>query len=137
MNELNSWMQGNWYALGSLLGQFAFLAAGVWFARKILTTIRASQEQLGALLKLSISEGLSERTKVSEATHRPTPYVMADWPTVAAESPALSLPQPEPRTKRLLAPWRGMIKWLRAPMTGHWLAPWRKVAHWLQTPARS
>jgi hypothetical protein len=43
MNEFTAWMQSNWYALGNLLAQFGFLAAGVWFARKIMKTIRASQ----------------------------------------------------------------------------------------------
>jgi len=46
MNEF-TWIQSNWYALGNLLAQFAFLAAGIWFARKILRTMRASQEQVG------------------------------------------------------------------------------------------
>ena len=49
MNE-STWIQSNWYELGNLLSQFAFLAAGIWFARKILRTMRASQEQFGALL---------------------------------------------------------------------------------------
>src|SRR5258708_5489991 len=54
MNE-SAWIQSNWYELGNLLNQFAFLSAGIWFARKILRTMRASQEQVGALLKLSVT----------------------------------------------------------------------------------
>jgi len=54
MTEFTTWMQSNWYALGNPPGHFVFLAAGIWFARKILTTMRASQEQVGALLKLSV-----------------------------------------------------------------------------------
>jgi len=61
MSEFTDWMQSNWYALGNLLFQFAFLAAAVWFAREMLRTIRASQEQVGALLKLSITGAMTER----------------------------------------------------------------------------
>lgn len=143
MNELSTWMQVNWYTLGNLIAQFAFLVAGVWFARKILKTIRSTQEQFGALLKLSMTDGVSERAKAAEMAHRslggtavdrPTPYVMAEWPALG-EAPAISLPEREPRSKQLAAAWRGVVAWLQTPMSGHWLAPWRRVTHWLQTPA--
>ena len=137
MNEFTAWMQGNWYSLGNLLAQFAFLIAGVWFARKILKAMRSSQEQFGALLRLSMSEGLNERARASEAAHRalPAPYVMADWPVAGAR--ALSMPEREPLGTRLLAVWRSILRWLQAPMSGHWLGSWRRLAHWLQTPAGS
>ena len=77
MNEIIDWMQSNWYELGSLTAQFMFLFAGLWFARKILKTMRASQQQFGALLKLSMTDGLEEQMKESEATHSPTPSVVA------------------------------------------------------------
>jgi len=93
MNEISTWVQDNWYSLGSLLAQFAFLAVGVWFAQKILRTIRASQEQMGALLKLSLTDGL--KPGATPQTHRATPYVSADWPAAEApaEAPALTLPE--------------------------------------------
>src|SRR5215471_2160232 len=115
MNEITSWMQNNWYSLGSLLGQFAFLAAGVWFAQKILKTIRASQEQFGALLKLSLSDQLNEQSKASPAAHHATPYVMADWPAPEASAPALSMPEPE-RAHHVAPAWHGLIHWLQTPM---------------------
>jgi hypothetical protein len=143
MNGFSTWMQTNWYALGNLLAQFAFLTAGVWFAQKILRALRATQEQFGALLRLSMTDGLSERAKAAEAAHRslwgtavdrPSPYVMAEWPALG-EAPTLSLPEREPRGKRVVAAGRAAIQWLQTPMSGHWLVPWRKVTHWLQTPA--
>jgi hypothetical protein len=70
MNEFTAWMQNNWYALGNLLSQIAFLGAGVWFARKILKTMRASQEQVGALLKLSVTGTISDRHTPSAAAGR-------------------------------------------------------------------
>src|SRR5215469_687779 len=76
MNQTIEWIQGHWYELGSLIAQFALLFAGVWFAQKILKTMRASQQQFGALLRLSMCEGLEERQNESEATQA-TPSVVA------------------------------------------------------------
>jgi hypothetical protein len=150
MNEYNFWTQGNWYALGNLLVELAFLIAGVWFARKILSAVRASQEQFGALLKLSLTDALRERSKAAEAAptlwdvpaERHMQYVMAEWPTAAV--PALSLPEPESRRKWLLAAgravlqaWRAVVRWLEAPMAHGQQASWRRMIHWLQSPARS
>ena len=85
MDEITNWMQSNWYEFGSLVAQFTFLFAGLWFARKILKTMRASQQQVGALLRLSMADGLEERAKISEtagetvndADHEPAPSVVA------------------------------------------------------------
>jgi hypothetical protein len=135
MNEITIWVQNNWYSLGNLLAQFAFLAAGVWFAQKILRTIRASQEQMGTLLKLSLTDGL----KPGATAQRSTPYVSADWLAAEApvEAPALTLPEPEPRRKHLASAWYGVVQWLQTPMQSQGFSPWRKVVHWLQAPAGS
>jgi len=135
MNEITAWMQNNWYSLGSLLAEIAFLVAGVWFARKILKTILASQEQIGALLKLSMSDSLDERSKVNAPAHHTTPYVMAEWP--AGEAPALSIPQPEPRRHHVAAAWHGIIHWLETPMASGEFTLHRRVLRWLQAPAGS
>ena len=66
MNEFTAWIQSNWYELGTLLSEVVFLAAGIWFARKILRTLRASQEQVGALLKLSVTGAAAERQSPNE-----------------------------------------------------------------------
>ena len=137
MNEITSWIQANWYAFGNLFSQFAFLLAGVWFARKILRTMRASQEQFGALLKLSLTDGLKEQSKLNTATDRPSPYVLADWP--ATQASPLSLPESHAPSKGIAKAWKGVIVWLETPMgsgsEGH--SPLRKVTRWLQTPAGS
>jgi len=85
MDQIANWMQSNWYELGSLLAQFTFLFAGLWFAGKILRALRATQQQMGALLRLSMTDGLQESSKISEtaretmdeAAHEPTPSVVA------------------------------------------------------------
>jgi hypothetical protein len=163
MNELFTWMQNNWYALGNLLAQFTFLIAAVWFARKILKTLRASQEQVGALLKLTVSDGLNERPKASPATgHPPTPYVASDWPArtetrslseelsrqAVMSAPMASTPDPTPFVAapltlpedghiggRLAAAGRGVVQWLQTPMVSNGPSPWRKAVRWLQAPA--
>src|SRR2546429_8083136 len=77
MNQTIEWIQSNWYELGSLIAQFTFLFAGVWFAQEILKAMRASQQQFGALLRLSMSEGPEERPKECEAIHNSTPGVVS------------------------------------------------------------
>jgi hypothetical protein len=106
MNEIMNWMQSNWYEFGSLFAQFAFLFAGLWFGRKLLKTMRASQQQFGALLRLSMTEGLEERSKIGEVAQESmssmassgAPSVVAagmlsqamDRPTVSPAVPARS-----------------------------------------------
>lgn len=85
MDQIANWIQNNWYEMGSLVAQFTFLFAGLWFAGKILRTMRATEQQMGALLRLSMAGGLEERSKMSEIAHEvmnegvhdPTPSVIA------------------------------------------------------------
>ena len=69
MDQIANWMQDNWYELGSLAAQLTFLFGGLWFAGKILRTMRATQQQMGALLRLSMTDGLEERSEISETAH--------------------------------------------------------------------
>src|SRR5580692_5766613 len=94
MNEFTAWLQSNWYALGNLLAQFGFLAAGVWFARKILKTMRASQEQFGALLKLSFTGTISERLPSMAAAGRSFANASPYW-LMPEEKPLVDLAQPQ------------------------------------------
>ena len=61
MTEISDWFQNNWIDLARLLVQGAILAAVVRYGRKLLATLRASQEQVGALLKLSVSDAVAEQ----------------------------------------------------------------------------
>jgi hypothetical protein len=137
MNEFTAWMQSNWYALGNLLAQFAFLAAGVWFARKILKTIRASQEQVGALLKLSFAGAISERPSSTAAENRSFANVSPYW-LIPEEKPPADLPEPqESGPNRWAVARHRAIVWLQTPMSNGEAAPWRRAIKWLQAPARS
>lgn len=88
MDQIANWMQNNWYEFGTLVGQFTLLFAGLWFAGKILKAMRATQQQMGALLRLSMTGGLEERSKISEAALEPTPSVVAS----SMLSPAMERP---------------------------------------------
>src|SRR5258708_39647558 len=91
MDDLPDGMQKNWYRLGNLLSQFAFLAAGVWFGRKILKTMRASQEQVGALLKLSVTGAITDRHSSSAVADRPFASASPYWLPPTAIPPAAQL----------------------------------------------
>jgi hypothetical protein len=135
MNEFTTWMQSNWYALGNLLSQFAFLAAGIWFARRILRTMRASQEQFGALLKLSLTGAISERHSSSASAERAFASQSPYWLT-PEEAPPAVLPEPhESGPGRLAIARHRVMVWLQTPMHSGTVAPWRKAIKWLQAPA--
>jgi hypothetical protein len=90
MNGLGDWFQNNWIDLARLLVQCAILAVLVRYGRKMLATLRASQEQVGALLKLSVSDSVEEQ--------RPAPA--AEPPARQYERPSVSIREPEPEPER-------------------------------------
>src|ERR1700676_108992 len=94
MNGLSDWFQNNWIDLARLLVQCAILAVVVRYGRKLLAALRASQEQDGALLKLSVSDSVEER--------QPAPA--AEPPSREYERPSMSIREPEPEPERELEP---------------------------------
>jgi hypothetical protein len=128
-------MQSNWYALGNLLIQVAFLTAGVWFARKILKTMRASQEQVGALLKLSVTGAISERHSSSAVAERSFASASPYWLTPAEIPPVDPPVLLESGPSRPAVAWHSLVVWLQTPMSGREIATWRKAIKWLQAPA--
>jgi hypothetical protein len=118
-----------WYQAGNLLAQAGFLIAGVWSVRAILKSMRASQEQMGALLKLTISVG--EREESLRSHPRATPYLLDGWPEPAQDS-VRAVSQ---STSRRLGLWSGLATWLQEPMVPSGVSPWRKAVRWLQAPA--
>jgi hypothetical protein len=128
MNEFSfsDWIQNNWYEAGSLFIQFAFVTAAIWFARRILKTMRASQEQVGALLRLSVSDAIGERARSSPAADL---SLKAEAPTFSVLEAGESDPDP-----------RGGIlhrtgEWLQTPMGNGGPGPLRRIIRWLQQPA--
>jgi hypothetical protein len=91
MNDFMDWLQNNAVDLARLLVQCLILAAVVRFGRKILAALRASQEQVGALLKLSVSDTVAERPAPSPEP--PRQYDEPPAPVVHAREPE---PEPEP-----------------------------------------
>ena len=136
MNEFTAWIQGNWYELGNLFTDFVFLAVGIWFARKILRTLRASQEQVGTLIKLTVAGAVPERQSASTAAERSFATGSPYWLTpseVPANQPELS----DNGASRLSSAGHGIVAWLNTPMKTGNAAPWRKAIKWLQSPAGS
>jgi len=137
MNEFGSWTQDNWYGLGTLLTQLAFLIAGVWFARNFLKTIRAFQEQIGALLKLSITATPAGRHlwsgPIKQTLAESSPYWLTPSETETARPPEPISSGPN----RLVVAWHSVVVWLQAPMITSDVGPWTRVVRWLQSPAGS
>jgi hypothetical protein len=90
MIEISDWFENNWIDLARLFVQGAILAAVVRYGRKLLATLRASQEQMGALLKLSLSDTVAERPAPAP---EPEPTRQFEPPPAAVREPE---PEPEP-----------------------------------------
>ena len=127
-------LESQWYAAGSLLIQAGFLMAAVWSVRAILKTIRASQQQMGALLKLTLSGANAEDNL--KAAVRPTPYLLDGWPEIA-EYPVSSIIANKETEVPRRGVWGGLVAWLQMPMASSEIGSWRRVVRWLQAPAGS
>ena len=137
MSDLTALDQNNWYASVSVGIQLAFLIAGVWFARNVLRTMRAFQEQVGAMLKLSITGVTGERHLSSASVKQSLPEVSPYWLAPSLTETA-GLPEPiESGPSRVAVARRKMVLWLQAPMSGAEMAPWRQIITWLRAPAGS
>ena len=94
MNDFSAWDQNNWLASASLLIELAFLVAAVWFAGNLLRTMRAFQEQIGTLLKLSIAGITADRNLSTGGAPLPlsegSPYWLAPSEGEAAAQPQLA-----------------------------------------------
>lgn len=136
MSGFVSWVQGNWQALGTLLTQLAFLVAGVWFARNILRTMRAFQEQVGALLRLSITAATpTELYSAGANARRPLVEASPYWLT-PSETQTVSAPEPiDSGPSRFVLAWHPLVHWLQEPMSTPQAGHWRRLVHWLQVPA--
>ena len=127
MNELAT----QWYQAGSLCIQAGFLIAAVWCARAILKGVRAWQEQMGALLRLTV--GGTHTDETAREGGRPTPYLLDGWPEAAQQlttEAAIGNLQTEHRSI-----FAGLVEWLQRPMASSDLGAWRRMMRWLQTPA--
>jgi len=138
MNEFTAWMQNNWYELGNLSVEIVFLSAGIWFARKILKSIRASQEQAGALIRLAVGGAVPERQVPSAIAERPAATAGSYWLTPSESAPADQAAPVENGPSPILSAGHGLVGWLNTPMMkSSGPAPWRKAINWLRSPAGS
>jgi len=135
MNDFGPLAVKDWYALGSLIAEIGFLVAAVWFARSFLRTIRVFQEQIGALLKLSITSAPGERQSTNSNARgvmaEASPYWLPPTPTAPAGPPEVS----ERGPNLFAAGWHRLVHWLNEPMTSSQVSYRRRVINWLQAPA--
>jgi hypothetical protein len=135
MNDFSSLPIKDWYALGSLVAQLGFLVAAVWFARNFLRAMRAFQEQIGALLKLSITSTSGERqssnTNARNVLGEASPYWLA--PSISEPASAPEVLERGPSV--FAAGWQRTVHWLREPMGSARVSYRRRVINWLQAPA--
>jgi len=135
MNDFGPLAIKDWYALGSLVAQLGFLVAAIWFARNFLSTMRAFQEQIGALLKLSITSTPGER----QSTNTTARNVLAEgsqyWLAPSLTAPASAPEVVERGPSAFVAMWQRTIHWLREPMGSAQVSYRRRVINWLQAPA--
>ena len=135
MSDFSALDPYNWRAAASIVIQLAFLIGGVWFASNLLKTMRAFQEQIGALLKLSITSTPGER----QSTNANARNVLAEgspyW-LPPSLSTAASVPEVVERGPSLFAAsWQRVMHWLREPMESARVSYRRRVINWLQAPA--
>ena len=70
MSDFSDWLQNNWIDLARLGVQSAILVAIVRYGRRLLAALRASQEQIGALLKLSVADGMTAHDSTAHGEFR-------------------------------------------------------------------
>jgi hypothetical protein len=102
MNDFSDWLQNNGVDLARLFVQIAILAGVVFYSRKILSALRASQQQLGALLRMSLSDGMTHPHQADASDHSfSEDFAPKSTPAAAPASefspaPAFSTPRPAP-----------------------------------------
>lgn len=143
MGDVNAWIQTNWQELGTFLVEVAFLIAGLWFAHNILKALRAFQEQIGALLKLTITPNTTDReatqTTARSSLGETSPY----WLTPSenqggqTEQTAEALEPSESGPSWIVRAWHGVVAWMNKPMQSAQDGAWHRVVNWLRSPARS
>jgi hypothetical protein len=73
MTEFGDWLQNNGIDLARLAIDCVILVIVARFSRSLLRTLRASQEQLGALLRLSLSDGGEQASSLHGASEQAFP----------------------------------------------------------------
>jgi len=135
MNDFSYLPIKDWYALGSLVAQLGFLIAAVWFARNFLRAMRAFQEQIGALLKLSITSTPGERQSTNANARNVLGEASPYWLAPSISAPA-GVPEVVERGPSVFAVgWQRTVHWLREPMGSARVSYRRRVINWLQAPA--
>jgi hypothetical protein len=140
MSEMNAGVANDWSGLATLLVLCLILAAVVWYGRKVLSALRVSQEQVGALLKLTIGDAIPEKSSRSGLWFEPAGalHSLTGVPH-SADPRAAVLPEAQtPGIGRQRVEFaQGVIRWLRAPIRRNPNRPSGRLIRWLEAPVRS
>ena len=96
MIEFGDWLQNNAIDLARLAIECVILVTMVKFSRTLLRTLRASQEQLGALLRLSVSDAGERPSASADSYQRPRSAPEPEPAFVAEREPAFAPMAPAP-----------------------------------------
>src|SRR5947208_14615224 len=91
-------------------------STGIWFARKILKSIRASQEQVGALIRLSVGSAVPELQVSSAVAERPAASAGSYWLTPSESAPADQAAPVENGPSPILSAGHSLVGGLNTPM---------------------
>src|SRR5437879_7661314 len=99
MIEFGDWLQNNAIDLARLAIECVILVTMVKFSRTLLSTMRASQEQLGALLRLSVSDAGERPSASADSYPRPRSAHEPEHAFVDAREPAFAPMEPAPESR--------------------------------------
>jgi len=99
--------------------------------------MRASQEQLGAMLNLAITGATGERHLSNSSAKQSLTEVSPYWLAPSETGTDVRSESIEGGPSRVAVVRRKMALWLQAPMSSSEAASWRRIISWLQTPAGS
>lgn len=145
MNEFVDFVNSYWFEFASLFFQFAILVTLVWlarYARRTLKAMRATHEQMETLKRLSLPDTITDRAFPNAAAERSfsSAAVERSMPSASEEQsfssaisgrPVSRATEERPATaegfipavpelaevrRPRVAPLRGLIRWLRAPV---------------------
>ena len=140
MSDINAGVQNDWSGLTTLLVLCAILAAVVWYGRKVLSALRASQEQIGALVKLTIADAVPEKSSRSGSWFEPAGALHSLTGAPHRTDPRAVI-LPETQTPGVgtggVEFAQGVIRWLRVPIPRNPNQSSGRLIRWLQAPIRS
>jgi hypothetical protein len=113
MGYLFDFLQDNWFELGSLIAQFGILVVIAWYARMKLRVPTTSHREVEPAAMTPESPEEFVPREAATARYGGVGRMLSPMPAV----PSLEAVPSSAERVQVTNPWRGMIRWLRTPMT--------------------